>query len=130
MSRIRNKKFETFDDGLLTICEAEDRNLIRTKIEHVRYGNRTIGVSRFWQAKTDGNKVDKLLSIPLDLWNVSPVSIHDIVILENNEKGQGGSGQYEILQIQQKFDAEPPVMYLSLEKLVHTYKDRRYIGGG
>ncbi|EOS40925.1 hypothetical protein C808_00088 [Lachnospiraceae bacterium M18-1] len=130
MPGIKNKKFETFGDGLLTICEAEDRKLIQNKIEHVRYGNRTIGVSRFWQAKTAGNKVDKLLSIPLDLLNLSQVNVHDIIILENEEKGKGGSGQYEIIQIQQKFDAEPPTLYLSLEKLVHTYKDRRNIGGG
>lgn len=124
MPRIKSRKFETFGDGLLTVCEAEERNLIRTKIEHVRFGNRTVGVSRFWQARTAGNKVDKLLSIPLDL-GIKTVDVNDIVILES----ENGSGQYGILQIQQKFDAEPPVLYLSLEKLVHTYKDRRNSSG-
>lgn len=124
MPRIKSRKFETFGDGLLTICEAEERNLIRTKIEHVRFGNRTVGVSRFWQARTAGNKVDKLLSIPLDL-GINTVDVNDIVILES----ESGSGQYGILQIQQKFDAEPPVLYLSLEKLTHIYKDRRNSSG-
>ena len=41
MPRISSKHFENFGDGLLTICEADERSLTRTKLEHIRFGNRT-----------------------------------------------------------------------------------------
>lgn len=44
MPRISSKHFENFGDGLLTICEADERSLTRTKLEHIRFGNRTVGV--------------------------------------------------------------------------------------
>ena len=37
---------------------------------------------------------------------------------------------YKIVQIQEKFDATPPAIYLSLEKIVQLYKDRRSDNGG
>lgn len=49
MPRISSKHFENFGDGLLTICEADERSLTRTKLEHIRFGNRTVGVTRYWQ---------------------------------------------------------------------------------
>ena len=45
MPRISSKHFENFGDGLLTICEADERSLTRTKLEHIRFGNRTVGVN-------------------------------------------------------------------------------------
>ena len=36
MPRISSKHFENFGDGLLTICEADERSLTRTKLEHIR----------------------------------------------------------------------------------------------
>lgn len=133
-------RFETFTDGLLTICDAEERELISNKIKNVRFGNRTIGVQRFWTAKTAGNKVDKLLSIPLSVTGADMIEVNDIVILEN-ETGwlwddmkfdetemKDRAGHYKILQVQPKYDANPPALYLSLEKLVHPFKDRRTDG--
>lgn len=123
MPRVKSR-FETFGDGLLTICEAEERSLIRTKMEHIRYGSRTAGIERFWKAKTAGNEVSQLLSVPMSVLEIGHIDTQDIVILEKE------SGQYQILQVQPKFDAQPPVLYLSLEKLVHPYKDgRKNIGG-
>ena len=68
MPRISSKHFENFGDGLLTICEADERSLTRTKLEHIRFGNRTVGVTRYWQAQTAGNQVDKLLAVPCLLY--------------------------------------------------------------
>ena len=73
MPQISSKQFENFGDGLLTICEADERSLTRTKLEHIRYGNRTVGVTRYWKARTAGNKVDKLLAIPLAAGILAPV---------------------------------------------------------
>ncbi len=117
--RKNSQGFELFNDGLLTVCDADERILTSTKLEKIRYGNRTIGVSRYFQAKTAGNKVSKLLSIPMEAADIDLIEVEDVVIL-NHE-----SAQYQIVQIQEKFDAKPPAIYLSLEKLVHPYKDKR-----
>lgn len=137
MPRLRSKQFEPFGDGLLTICEADERTLTRTKVEHIRFGNRTVGVARYWQAKTAGNKIDKVISIPLAVAEAVLIETQDIVIMENEtdwlwdrmefdeNEMQDQSGHYQILQIQEKYDTAPPALYLSLGKLVHPFKDGR-----
>lgn len=130
MPQIPSRQFETFGDGLLAVCEADERTITRTKMEHIRFGNRTVGVQRFWQAKTAGNKVNKLLAVPLSVLEIDMIEVNDVVILENETEMKDRAGQYQILQVQPKYDARPPALYLSLEKLVHPYKDRRDDSGG
>lgn len=125
MARI-SSDYETFGDGLLSICETDERNITGTKMEHIRYGNKTVGVQRFWQAKTVGNKVDKLISVPLEVLQLDQILVNDIAILETEP---GSPGQYQILQIQPKYDSRPPALYLSLERLIHPYKDERTENG-
>lgn len=129
MPQIPSRQFETFGDGLLAVCEADERTITRTKMEHIRFGNRTVGVQRFWQAKTAGNKVNKLLAVPLSVLEIDMIEVNDVVILENETEMKDRAGQYQILQVQPKYDARPPALYLSLEKLVHPYKDGREDGG-
>lgn len=141
MPQIPSRQFETFGDGLLAVCEADERTITRTKMEHIRFGNRTVGVQRFWQAKTAGNKVDKLLAVPLSALEIDLIEVNDVVILENetdwlwdplvfdDTEMKDRAGQYQILQVQPKYDARPPALYLSLEKLVHPYKDGREDNG-
>ena len=130
MPRIQSRQFESFGDGLLDVCETDERTITRTKMKHIRFGNRTVGVQRFWQAKTAGNKVDKLLAVPLSALDIDMIEVNDVVILEDEIVIGEKSGQYQILQIQPKYDAKPPALYLSLENLVHPYKDGRDDGGG
>ena len=130
MPQIPSRQFETFGDGLLAVCEADERKITRTKMEHIRFGNRTVGVQRFWQAKTAGNKVNKLLAVPLAVLEIDMIEVNDVVILENETEMKDRAGQYQILQVQPKYDARPPALYLSLEKLVHPYKDGREDNGG
>lgn len=125
MARI-SSDYETFGDGLLSICETEERSITGTKMEHIRYGNKTVGVQRFWQAKTVGNKVDKLISVPLEVLQLNQILVNDVAILETEP---GSPGQYQILQIQPKYDSRPPALYLSLERLIHPYKDERTENG-
>lgn len=129
MPQIPSRQFENFGDGLLAVCEADERTITRTKLEHIRFGNRTVGVQRFWQAKTAGNKVNKLLAVPLSVLEIDMIEVNDVVILENEAEMKDRAGQYQILQVQPKYDARPPALYLSLEKLVHPYKDGREDGG-
>lgn len=125
MARI-SSDYETFGDGLLSICETDERSITGTKMEHIRYGNKTVGVQRFWQAKTVGNKVDKLISVPLEVLQLNQILVNDIAILETEP---GSPGQYQILQIQPKYDSRPQALYISLERLVHPYKDERQENG-
>lgn len=140
-TRMLTPDFENFGDGLLTICEADERSLTRTKLEHIRFGNRTVGVTRYWQAQTAGNQVDKLLAIPLEVLDAEQIEVNDVIILENEtdwlwdnmtfdeSEMKDRAGHYQIKQVQPKYDTKPPALYLSLEKLVHPFKDGRDSGG-
>ncbi len=130
MPKMGKGQFETFGDGLLSICEADERCLIGTKASHIRFGSRTVGVKRYWEAKTAGNEIIHMVSVPLELLAVVPIYIGDVVILETRVESNNNSGQYRILQIQPKYDSSPPALYLSLENIVHPYKDGRNESGG
>ncbi len=126
MTRIQNRRFEVFGDGILEICEAEERSLKKTKIGNVRFGNRTVGVSRYWNASVAGNKADRMVSVPLAVWNKTSIGTQDVVLIQKGDI----EGQYKILQIQPKYDAEPQAVYLTLERLMHPLKDMRTEDGG
>ena len=139
MPRIKNKQIETFTDGILSICSVEERTITYTKLKGVRFGNRTIGERRYFDAQTAGNKLSKLLSIPAEVLNRESIEVLDIVIIDSQSGWlcdpfdferdetikEHNPAQYKIVQIQEKFDSTPPAVYLSLEKIVQLYADRR-----
>ena len=144
MPRARRKQFETFTDGILSICKTEDRVIVDTKLKNIRFGNRTIGERRYFDAQTAGNKITKLLSIPAAVLNREDIEALDIVIIDSQSGwlwdpfdferdeiiNEHNPAMYKIVQIQEKFDATPPAIYLSLEKIVQLYKHRRSDNGG
>lgn len=83
MPRARRKQFETFTDGILSICKTEDRVIVDTKLKNIRFGNRTIGERRYFDAQTAGNKITKLLSIPAAVLNREDIEALDIVIIDS-----------------------------------------------
>ena len=111
--RLKNRKFETFGDGILDICEASGRVLTKTKIRGARFGNKTVGAKRFWDAKVQGTEISRMVCI----LNQPGVERDDIVRI--------GDRQYRIAQVQDKFDASPPCLYLSLESVQVPYRDER-----
>lgn len=113
MPRIKNHKFVTFNDGVLQICELCERKIVKTKIDRIRYGNMTVGIKRFWDAKVAGNDIEKTVAIP----KISNISRMDLIIMNQR--------QYKIEQIQDKFDQNPPYLLLSLSTSPITYKDVR-----
>lgn len=138
MPRIKSKQFETFTDGVLSICNVEERTITYTKLKGIRFGNRTIGERRYFDTQTAGNKLSKLLSIPAEVLNRENIEVLDVVVIdsqsgwlwdpfdfERDEIDEHNPAQYKIVQIQEKFDATPPAVYLSLEKIVQLYTDRR-----
>ena len=62
--RLKNRDFETFNDGVLTVCEASGRSLVKTIREDIRFGSRTVGVKRFWEAKIAGSEIAYLVAVP------------------------------------------------------------------
>ena len=124
MPRVKSKQFEIFADGILSICSVEGRTIVKTKLPAIRFGNRTIGERRYFDAQTSGNNITKLVSIPAAAQAKTHIESLDIVILKT-QKSDEDPAQYKIVQIQEKFDARPPAIYLSLEKVVQVYKDRR-----
>lgn len=113
MPRIKDSEFKTFSDGRLDICEAKERKILRTKEHGIRFGRRTVGVSRFWQAKVASSTIDAVVAIPLR----GGITTTDICII--------GDKQFKIKQVQDKFDEYPPCTLLSLEREPITYKDER-----
>ena len=70
-----------------------------------------------------------MVSVPLELLAAVPIYVGDVVILETRAELKRNSGQYRILQIQPKYDSSPPALYLSLENLIHPFKDGRSESG-
>ena len=113
MPILRNRKFETFNSGILTLCEVRNRSLADNKLVNVRFGNKTVGEKRFWDAQVSSTTLSKMICVlPNDAYEQD-----DIILI--------GSRQYKIVQIQDKFDAYPPCLYLSLESVQTPYKDMR-----
>ena len=111
--RLKNRDFETFGDGILSICIVKEHCIAGTKQEKIRFGNKTVGISRFYQAKVASDMISRMVAIPY----IPEISQTDLVIIEGV--------QYKISQIQNKFDAKPPCLYLSLSESPIHYKDER-----
>lgn len=113
MPRVQDESFVTFNSGVLELCKAKDRALIETRHKGLRFGDQTVGVTRFWEAKVASSSIDRLVAI----LPVTGISQADICIIE----GQ----QYKIKQIQKKFDKTPMCLFLSLEENNISYRDER-----
>lgn len=111
--RLKNHRFETFNDGILDICEASGRVIKNTKVSRVRFGDKTVGIKRFWDAQVLGNEISRMVCVLY----VPGIERDDVVIIRDR--------QYRISQVQEKFDASPPCLYLSLESIQVSYRDER-----
>ena len=111
MPRIQDNKFVTFNSGVLDVCKVKDRTIIETKYKGLRFGNQTVGVVRFWEAKVASSNIDRVVSIlPVD-----GISQSDICMINGR--------QYKIKQVQMKYDKNPTCIFLSLEENKIAYKD-------
>ena len=116
MPRRKERNFITFNDGILDVCQVKNRKIIRTKIKGLRFGYRTVGVKRFYEAKVVSDKIDEVVSIPQ-----SPqITTLDICIIRGI--------QYKIVQTQNQYDSLPASTFLSLERIVTLYEDVRESG--
>jgi len=112
------QKPQTFNDGVCSIYAVKNSaaaakkpvETLERKLGGIRYANRTVGMSRFWSAKQANVQIDRLLRMPY----FAAVSTQDVAITEDGT-------QYSIKQIQRPEDVYPPVMDVSLEKVVQRY---------
>lgn len=102
-------KFERFNDGVARVCEVSGRKIIGEK-GSVRFGVRTVGIKRYYEAKVASDKVDRLVSVPYS----KQLQRNDLLII--------GDEQYQIVLLQEKMDTRPPSLYLSLERINILYR--------
>lgn len=108
----RNKRTQTYNDGLLSVYSTENtapagempNDTPVLKIGGLRYENRTVGMTRFWQGKQQDTQIDRLVRCP----KISSVHNLDVAVTEDGD-------QYDIVQVQYPEDVELPSMDLSLE---------------
>ena len=102
---------QTFNDGVMTIYRIDNtaapgdmpNETPTVKHQSIRYDNRTVGMSRFWQARQEDVRIDRLIRCQ----RLPDVHSLDIVELENGD-------QFNIEQVQYLKDVYPPSMDLSL----------------
>lgn len=115
----KTNQCESFNDGVLNVLEAVD-GVIKSNIqEHIRYGNRTFGVSRFFKAEVSGSVIQQMISIPFN----DIISRDNIVELKDFRTGK--KELFEIVMLQEKYDTAPKCIYLTLKKTSIQYVDKR-----
>lgn len=113
------KDSETFNDGVLNVLKATDGVIEKNIFCDIKYGNKTFGVSRFFNAQVSGNEIDKMIVIPfvdcIDRTN----------ILELREHRTGNVKLFEIVMIQELFNSAPRCLQITLRKTGIKYVDNR-----
>lgn len=117
----KNKNPETFNDGILNVLEVKDREITKTLVENIYYGNKTIGVNRFFNAKVAGSTVSKLIAIPFNYF------VKRDNLVELTDFRTGITEIFKIAMLQEKFDSFPESIYLTLERTEIKYVDNRTI---
>ena len=113
MPRIKDARFITFNDGNLDICRVSGRKITETIERGIRFGFQTVGYKRFYDAKVLSSQIDETVVIPYE----REVTTLNVCMIRGK--------QYRIVQVQRKFDASPPCLLLSLERIVPEYEDVR-----
>jgi len=92
------------------------KDRLKLKVGPVRYAERTVGINRYWTAMQANAKIDMVIRIPCTSLRGRSidVSTQDIAIPIDG-------AQYRIMQVQKPEDIYPPVLDLSLERLVQKY---------
>ena len=100
------EKAQTFNDGLCTIFRNSVGGLTK-KVGPLRFDNRAVGVNRFYLAMQNNSQIDRVIRAPRQ----PNVESNDIAVLHDGT-------QFTIKQIQMPPEIVPPVMDLSLEKML------------
>ena len=98
-------KFETFNDGIVDLYQTDDDdNIIKDSKITCRFGSKTIGVKRYFAARSNDIELDRLISIHKNMSVVTDMA----AVIQNT--------RYKIIQIQHINDTNPPTTTLSLSQ--------------
>lgn len=97
-------EFLTFSNGICDIYSVSG-NKLSDKIMTLCYGNRTVGMKRFYAARAASTEIDRLIQIPRQL----SITVDQNVVIDKI--------RYRIEQLQQLNDTNPPVTLLTLHKI-------------
>lgn len=125
MLKTTGKPTHQYNDGVLTVCgvNAAGNRLASTKYAGIRFGKMTVGVTRFYEARLQGDEIDMLVRCPM----LHGVHRGDVVIIARN--GSGSNDQYQISQVQEDTDGFNE-MRLSLVRIVALRLDERMGANG
>lgn len=108
---------QTFNDGVVDIYHVSNSAAnglapveSLTQAVRLRYKERTVGIQRYYSAKQADAKIDRLMRCH----RIDEISTQDVAVLQDGK-------QYTIDLIQYPEDIVPPVMDLTLVKVVHDY---------
>ena len=114
-------KFQSFPDGVVSVYKVGDVALPGDMPKEglvlqqtLRYKERTVGLTRYYQALQNNIKVDFVIRCP-EVRGLSEKATDILVAILID--GQ----QYKVMQIQYIEDAKPPSMDLSLERIGVNY---------
>ncbi len=89
----------------MDIYHTDDNDgIIRNSCNRKCYGNRTIGVKRYFAARQNDIELNQVIQVHRDM-NITP---EDAAVI--------GGTRYQIIQVQHFSDTNPPVSVLSLEQ--------------
>ncbi len=99
-------RFEAFLDGVCDIYEIDGENrLARERKLHLCYADLVIGAKRHYAARAAQTSISRVIRLP----QRRCISSQDAVVI--------GQIRYEIEQVQQINDTNPPVMDLTLRQI-------------
>ena len=97
-------EFLTFTDGMCDI-HAVKGNQLAEKEMTLCFGDRTVGMKRFYAARTVTVEINRLIQVPRQL----SITATDNVVIS--------SARYKIEQLQHLNDTSPPVTLLTLHQI-------------
>lgn len=97
-------EFLTFNDGICDVYNAKG-NKLADKLMTLYFGDRTVGIKRYYAARAATVEINRLIQIPQQL----SITASNRVVIDNNE--------YKIEQVQHLNDTNPPVTVLTLKRI-------------
>ncbi len=95
-------KFETFNDGVVHIHAADDKDRINEEIEKYNFGERVIGIKRYYSSNAVNVNISRLVRIPQQRE------------IDTSMIAKIGGNEYKIVQVQHINDTNPKTTDLSL----------------
>lgn len=109
-----------FNQGLIQFLLLDkNKNIILNDGPAVPAGFPTVGYKRFFEAKTAGSSADLVATIPV----ITTVDPQDLVEVERFDRS--GKKLFRIVQVQERPDAAPPCLQLTLAEERVKYVDKR-----